>query len=643
MSSFSFTEEHIRKYAGSKSVNRGAEYASKGLVLSLVRRGNTLEAEVSGNNPEPYHVSVSFTGDKFTAAACDCHYGATYEDWCKHIVAALLAALKNPDEVEERTPASELLAGRSAEELHDLLRTLTEKHPKLADDIEKWARKKRQSKPAKSADSSEPDRATIDARPYQKQMKTIFRNIQMQVENYHSDDDPLDVYVEQVSEIMQEAQEFLDQGAARNAVVILQAITDETADELDELADYSYGEDAIFREIGEMWTEAMLVGQWAPNEKLNWTKQLTEWHGQFEDWGAGQTFKAAVTALEQGWDFPPLVAILSGESEDWQALAGSAEETSGEEEEEEYEEEDYGDEEEDEYEEDTEEDADVSDAALILAKTRIIILHREGRSEEAANLARAAGLHGHYAELLVALNRFGEAAAYAQEQSLSSQEHLTIAKLLVEKGAVAEAIRVGAHGLDAEKRLLDGDAHINIRLAEWLLDYARENSEPEIALRAGVAFVLEAPSLTAWKKLPALAGMDWNNLKTELLADLLAHDSYFGASGKADIFLHEELHAEAVALVRESHDYELMGRVADAALPHVPQDILEMGPRTRRKSDGCRQVVLLRGSGPVAAPRKDGLFEPPCRFGMADVYSGNQRQAPAKTQSNAAHQRFVTG
>ena len=503
-----------------------------------------------------------------------------YEGWCKHTVAALLEALKNPDEVEERTPVPELLAGRSAEELHDLLLTLTAQHPKLADAIEEWTRKKRQSKPAKNANSSVPDAATIDAKPYQKQMKAIFRNVQMQVENYHSDDDPLEVYAEQAGALMQTAQTFLDQGAARNAVVILQAITDETAGELAELMDYSYGEDDIFREIGEMWIDAMLVGKWTPNEKADWTKRLTEWHGQFEDWGAGQTFKAAALALEQGWDYPPLVAILSGESHDWKALAGGAEEAAEEDEEDEedeYEEEDY------EYAEeiDDEEDADVNDAALTLAKTRIVILHRENRSEEAANLARTAGLYEEYAALLVALGQF-RAAAAAKERIEAPSALLQIAKLLAEKGAAPEAIEVGTHGLDRELRKADGSAYVDVKTAEWLLDYARENGEPELAMRAGIAFVLASPSLTTWKKLTALAGTNWDNLKTELLADLLTRAIYYGESGKADIFLNEELYAEAVALVRESHDYELMGRVADAALPHAPQEVAEI---SRERAD----------------------------------------------------------
>ena len=574
MGPFSFAEAEIRERANAQSYRRGADYAEQKAVVSLIRRGDTLQAEVEGSGPEPYRVAVSFAEGKFSSATCDCDY--EYDGWCKHIVAALLTALRRPGEVEERTPVPELLAGRSVDELRDLLVSLAEKRPEIADDIEKWTRRNQRSRPATAAAPTVPDAATLDPKAYQKRMKAIFRNVQTQVENYHSEDDPLEIYAEQASELIEEAQGFLDRGEARNAAVILAAISDSTTDELDELADYSYGEDDIFRELGEMWIEILLVGKWTASEKAGWTKRLNGWHEAFEDWGAGQTLKAAVTALEQGWDFPPLVAILSGAGSDWAALAGrETTEEDAEDEEEQDEEDEYN-------EAFAEEDGETEDAALALARIRTVILHREGRSEEAANLARAAGLHEQYAELLVMMARFSEAARYAKDNLPTSAQLLKIALLLADKGARAEAIAVGAHGLDAEKRLLDGEAYVNARLAEWLLDYARENGEPEIALKAGRGLIEAAPSLAAWKKVAALAGNDWDELRKELLADLLTGEGY-DSSGRADIFLQEGLYAEAVALARRSHNYDLMARVADAALPHVPQDIIELS-RERAES-----------------------------------------------------------
>ena len=538
------TEAQIRENANPQSYQRGADYARQGAVVSLVLRGNTLEAEVEGSGPEPYQVSVSFSNGEFKATICDCEYD--YDGWCKHIVAALLTALRSPEAIDERTPTAELLTNRTLEELHDLLRTLTEKHPKIADDIEKWARKKRQSRPAETAAVGAPDAATIDPKPYQKQMKTILRNAIQQVEEYYSEEEPLEQIADAVSEMLDEAQDYLNAGEARNAAVILEAISDGIAGEMEEIAEISEGHSEIFSDLGGAWVETMLVGKWSPNEKANWTKRLSNWSRKFSDWSEDLKFEAASIALAQGWDFPPLVAILSGERRDWLALADGEEE-----------------------------------AAVLLAETRVTILRRENRLTEAANLARTAGLHPVYAEILIESGRFREAAEHTSEKITYAADLLKIALLLADKGAKAEAIAVGTQGLVADKPPTDGytgfngNSAVNVKIAEWLLDYAQENGEPEIALKAGLSFVLAAPSLTAWKKLAALAGAKWNDLKPELLAELLTRGGY-NVDGKADIFLQEGLYTEALSLAKKTNDYRLIGRVADAALPHLSQEILEI-------------------------------------------------------------------
>ena len=229
--------------------------------------------------------------------------------------------------------------------------------------------------------------------------------------------------------------------------------------------------------------------------------------------------------------------------------------------------------------------ADEEETAHALAKTRIAILERQGRLQEAGNLARTAGLDTEYAGILIRLDRISEAADYAQKTLAENSAMLQIALLLADRNATAEAIAVGYAGLN----LPDGPANVRVsyspsyvshprrQLAEWLLHYARENGEPEIALQAGIVSLTAAPLLETWQKLPALAGDDWEELKMELLGNLLSRlviYSYDG--GQADIFLHEGLFAEAVALVKSVGGHELVERVADTALIHVPQDVLAL-------------------------------------------------------------------
>src|SRR5207248_5955650 len=64
------TEATIRQYAAPESLQRGREYQRQGAVLSLVRRGDALEAEVEGSEPAPYQVCVAFDAGGVAGADC---------------------------------------------------------------------------------------------------------------------------------------------------------------------------------------------------------------------------------------------------------------------------------------------------------------------------------------------------------------------------------------------------------------------------------------------------------------------------------------------------------------------------------------------------------------------------------------------
>src|SRR5438067_13906586 len=94
------TESVVRQRSSAESFQRGREYFEEGAVLSLLRRGDTLFAEVEGSEPEPYEVRVDSDAAGVTGASCTCPY--SFGGWCKHLVAALLACLHAPEEIEER-------------------------------------------------------------------------------------------------------------------------------------------------------------------------------------------------------------------------------------------------------------------------------------------------------------------------------------------------------------------------------------------------------------------------------------------------------------------------------------------------------------------------------------------------------------
>ena len=79
----------LSQNATRQSIQRGQSYFRDGAVGRLVQRGDELEADVEGTEPDPYRVWVRFEDDEVSDTGCTCPYN--YEGWCKHIIAVLLA------------------------------------------------------------------------------------------------------------------------------------------------------------------------------------------------------------------------------------------------------------------------------------------------------------------------------------------------------------------------------------------------------------------------------------------------------------------------------------------------------------------------------------------------------------------------
>src|ERR671939_147565 len=108
------TEAQVRALASPESFRRGREYSQQGAVEGPGHRGDRLEAEVAGSQYEPYQVTVTRGPAGVVTEGCTCPY-----DWggaCKHVVAALLAYLGDPDAVEERPPLASVLAPLNREQ-----------------------------------------------------------------------------------------------------------------------------------------------------------------------------------------------------------------------------------------------------------------------------------------------------------------------------------------------------------------------------------------------------------------------------------------------------------------------------------------------------------------------------------------------
>lgn len=128
---FPLSEAVIRQHTSSNSFTRGREYYNQDRVTALTRRDSSLAAEVQGSEPVPYHVRVQFEPGGVGEATCTCLY--PYGDWCKHIVAALLTALHQPDAIAERPSLESLLAPLDRDQLQQLVLHLVERAPDLAE------------------------------------------------------------------------------------------------------------------------------------------------------------------------------------------------------------------------------------------------------------------------------------------------------------------------------------------------------------------------------------------------------------------------------------------------------------------------------------------------------------------------------
>jgi uncharacterized Zn finger protein len=354
------SEGSIRQQAAADSFRRGQEYYCSGAVVSLVRRGHVLRAEVEGSQYEPYRVRVTFDQGGITEATCSCPYD--WGGWCKHIVAVLLACLHDPGKIEERPALDELLADLDREQLRDLVLRLAAHDPDLADEIEgRVALLRAAADDTKDIETvaQAPRRTTVDPQPIRRQVSAILHSLDRMR--------PSEAYwhvgsvVNRVGQVLDQARAFIKAGDGGNALVYLEAVTDEYVEGwlcLDDSDGYAGG---FFALLGEAWTQAALVTDLSPAERKAWADKLSRWQAEVSDYGIDEAFDAAHAAFLLGWDHPPLQRVLQGEITDQGAWDDGAPWYAGD-----------------------------------LAVARLEVLDRQGRYQEYFHLAQAEGQMEHY-------------------------------------------------------------------------------------------------------------------------------------------------------------------------------------------------------------------------------------------------------
>jgi len=432
---------------------------------------------------------------------------------------------------EERPTLEELLSGLDRDRLQALLLSLAEDEPRLAAAVEARVALTTSATTAASEPSGSGlavPRPPVDPRPFHRQVREAIRGMDYsRSTDFYSQ---MSEAVEGVRTVLDQARAFTRVGDGANALIVLEALTEEFMAGYEGLDD-SYGHVGdLFHDLGPAWAEALLTADPAPDERDRWAGKLESWQRELDSYGVDEALDVALEAAEQGWDFPPLQRVLREGTTDR---------------------------------EESEVESALWDEELVAA--RLNVLERQGRLEEYLRLARAAGQIVLYTTMLLRLGRVDEAVEHGLGRLAEPEEALALAKALRERGELERALRIAQHGLTLEGRRAE--------LASWLRDLAAGMGRMEEALSAALVAFEESPELATYLRVRDLAGEGWPALRDRLLEQLRRVRSYY-PSGPVDVFLHEGLIDDAIVAVAEGATHTLVGRVADAAVESRPEWVI---------------------------------------------------------------------
>ncbi|MBF0469645.1 MAG: hypothetical protein HQK61_12295, partial [Desulfamplus sp.] len=203
----------IRRYSDISTYNKGEKYLKKGNILSMEQHGGTLCATIKTENRTSCETTVLFDSGGIIDVTCTCE-GA---NWCEHVVATLLGAIQQPYIIKHHLDLKELVRKKSLEELKSLILKIADNnadmehlfvkylsetdHVVYGDDIEA------------GRDSNMP---LVDPVPFAKKIGSIIKKY----ENRSNSDDA----IAEISDLVDEALEFVSNGDGSNALVVMEAI-----------------------------------------------------------------------------------------------------------------------------------------------------------------------------------------------------------------------------------------------------------------------------------------------------------------------------------------------------------------------------------------------------------------------------------
>jgi uncharacterized Zn finger protein len=524
MSDINISELVIRHNTNTQSFQRGEACYRMGSVLSVTQRGEEIQAEVQGSEEQPYHVTITSNIHGLTAI-CTCAYN--YDGWCKHIVAAALTCTHQSDTIEKRPTLSQLLARLSHLQTQRLLQELVEEHPELIEEIDGYVNAITTSPTI--VKSLTPKQIIINRKQIKATVRKIFQDaVNSRESGYDYADETVN---EELLTLIQDAVEYCDLDDAKSTLAILAAITSSCASEWHYVANYGMDNDEIVPALNEFRCETILSTVLTLNERsdiqINLKTSLDEWNADFS---------LAITALQQGWDYPALLQILAGNITQhgiWenQAIPYYA-----------------------------------SDLALI----RLKILERQERYQEYLYLAEAERQTKEYLTMLERLGRVEDAVTTAQTQMSTMEEAFALAQTLQQQKALEQALDIAQQGFN-----LPGKCRY--KLGIWTCELAEQLGDINAAIFARINAFQGNSTFADYRIIEELAGDNWAGIKSDLLQILHTITMFGITEAKINIFLHEGLIEDAIFCVSElrSYDAELIYRVMDTAVSVNPEWVIE--------------------------------------------------------------------
>jgi len=521
------TQATIQRHATDQSYDRGQAYWRSGAVTAVTQRQQTLEAEVEGNAPLPYRVTVEFDHGGITAASCTCQY--SFEGWCKHLVATLLTCVHQPETVEQRPSLSQLLDRLDWPQTQGLVQSLVAENPELIESVDLYVTRLGQPQTAPAKRSAPPRQTSVDPAPFKRQAKAVVRGA-VRDWDYGRDDDDI---AYEIGALVDDALAFVEQGDAANAMVALQGITEGCAENWDEIDEYVGLTPAdVGLDLDAAWAEVLLSADLTEDEALVWQEKLEFWQDQFD------SFAMSLEALRQGWDYPPLLKVFAGEITELGAWAGEA-----------------------------------PDWADEFSQIRLKILARQERYEDYLRLAAAENQTQQYLTMLAQLGRTDEVMTIAPQQVTTLTEAKAIAETLRSQNQLPQALQIALQGL----RLENVNPYAAHEFATWTSDLATGLGDTAAALEASILGFKARPSFQDYQTIQALAGADWATVQADLLDYLRTDHGWGSEEAQVNIFLHEELWEEAIAVASQLSSYygNLVLTVMDAVVATHSQWVID--------------------------------------------------------------------